>query len=155
MDEKYLKEVIASLIEECLPEGVNYSPAGYLSKTNRPTGVQSWNPDAQAQFAAAEGERISQLNSPSHKNPVTLAQQQKIDQDSAERLAYANKVRQNRKDEYKAEDEIISNAKTPYSKPPEELVANSTKTATVNQTSQPGESRPDVNQILKVLNSKQ
>ena len=146
MDEKYLKEVIASLIEECLPEGVNYSPAGYLSKTNRPTGVQSWNPDAQAQFAADYGEE--------HVNKGLLAQSAKNNTDAAkERAAYAAHLKANRAADWKKEDEIAGQQPT--------KVAQPQNPATVSQPSQPsqpdqtGEPRPDVNQILKVLNSKQ
>lgn len=44
-------QLVQSLIEEVLSE---VGPLGYLSKTNRPTGQQSWDPTAQDKWVESQ-----------------------------------------------------------------------------------------------------
>lgn len=97
MNEKYLKEYILSLIEEHLKE--NLSPHGYLSKTNRPLGTQSWDPQKQKDFATQRA-----IDMYTKKEPAVNP--------DPEKQAYIDQLRKNRQEEYAVQDEHNKDVKT-------------------------------------------
>ena len=137
-----------SLIEDSINENLgSIAPLGYLSKTNRPLGAQSWDPEQQKSFAQNKARDLY-----TKKEPAPTSDR------SPENQAYVDQLRKNRKAEYDIEDEMSKDVKTRVVPPPEKPgqqspVASNQNSAMLTQNPSAA-AKPNVSQILKMINQK-